>query len=206
MAKLRTQGMMIILSSPSGAGKSSLSKALVNQDGNLYLSVSATTRPARPGEIDGIDYHFLSKEQFDKSASDGVFLESAEVFGYNYGTIKTEVERRLYSGIDVMFDIDWQGAREISSRSSGNVVSIYILPPSLDVLKQRLTKRCQDDTATINKRMDRATEEISHYDEYDYVIINDDFEDALQKLQSIINAERCRRTRMDLISGFAQSF
>ncbi len=194
--------MMIIISSPSGAGKSSLSKALVAQDNNLYLSVSATTRPPRPGEVDGEDYHFMSKNHFNELVSQKAFLEYAEVFEYDYGTLASEVEDRLSNNIDVIFDIDWQGAQELRSKRPKDIVSIYILPPSLDILKERLTKRCQDDKFTINRRMARASEEISHYDEYDYVIVNDDFDDALQKLQSIITAERCKLERQDLVSNF----
>lgn len=202
---LRSQGIMVILSSPSGAGKSSLSKALVMQDRNTYMSVSATTRPIRPGEIDGTDYHFLLSDQFDKLEEENAFLERANVFGNRYGTILKEVDERLSKGIDVIFDIDWQGAETLRAKRPDKVVSIYILPPSINTLRDRLTTRRQDDEATIERRMKEALQEISHYGEYDYIVINDNFADALLNIQSIINAERSRRLRLDKLDNWVKN-
>jgi guanylate kinase len=202
---LRTHGIMLILSSPSGAGKSSLARALVAQDQNTHLSISATTRPPRPGEIDGKDYHFLTKENFETLVTGEDFLEHATVFQNHYGTLSKEVELYLDKGIDVIFDIDWQGATSLRKKKQKHVISIYILPPSMKVLKERLTKRCQDNTDTIVLRMKHADEEISHYHEYDYIVINDDFTKALMEIQSILNAERSNRLRMDRLEAFVKT-
>lgn len=202
---LRTQGIMVILSSPSGAGKSSLSRALVEEDPTLHLSISATTRPIRLGEIDGIDYHFLSDNEFHKKVSENAFLEYANVFGNNYGTLRSDVESYLDRSIDVVFDIDWQGAREIKEKIPDKTVLVYILPPSLEVLRSRLEKRNQDSLGTIEKRMAEAKNEMSHYDEYDYIVVNDDFETALSSIKNIICAERLRRSRLESVSRFVQS-
>ena len=196
---------MLILSSPSGAGKSSLARALVAQDPRTHLSISATTRTPRPGEIDGQDYHFLSKESFNTLVTGEAFLEHATVFQNNYGTLSKEVESYLDKGIDVIFDIDWQGATALRKKKPEHVVSIYILPPSMEALKERLIKRSGDNADTIALRMNQADEEISHYHEYDYIVINDDFTKALVEVQSILNAERSNRVRMDRLEGFVKA-
>lgn len=201
---LRSQGIMLILSSPSGAGKSSLARSLVQSDRNTKLSVSATTRPMRPGEVDGQDYHFITKDKFDSLASQDAFLERAAVFGNSYGTLAKEVDKYISLGRDVVFDVDWHGAQSLRSRKPDNVVSVYILPPSLSELKTRLSTRRQDDDETIERRMSEAQKEISHYPEYDYIIINDEFDEALFKVQSILSAERSRRIRLDLIKNIVK--
>lgn len=201
---LRSQGIMLILSSPSGAGKSSLARGLVNSDQNTHLSVSATTRTPRPGEIDGKDYHFFSRDKFDQLITEDAFLEHAIVFNNHYGTLSSEVESYLNQTIDVIFDIDWQGAQVLRSKKPNHVVSIYILPPSLKSLKERLTRRCQDKEDIIALRMAKADEEISHYDEYDYIVINDDFAEALKQVQAILSAERVKRARMNLLNDFVK--
>lgn len=202
---IRTQGIMLILSSPSGAGKSSLARALVQKDKNTHLSISATTRAMRPGEIDGKDYHFLSKEAFSELIAQDAFLEQANVFENHYGTLVREVEFYLDQAVDVIFDIDWQGAQTLRAKKPSHVVSIYILPPSMQALKERLTKRCQDNAETIKMRMSHASEEISHYNEYDYIVINDDFDKALMEVQSILTAERGNRVRLDGLKKFVKA-
>lgn len=202
VGSLRNQGIMVILSSPSGAGKSSLSKALVARNSNLHLSVSATTRQIRSGEIDGADYYFISNDDFASKISTDAFLEYAHVFGNNYGTLRSDVESYLNKSIDVVFDIDWQGAKLLREKVPENTVLIYILPPSLEVLRSRLEKRNQDSLLTIENRMAEAKNEISHYNEYDYIVVNDDFEVALSTIESIIKAERVRRTRLGLVDDF----
>ncbi len=199
---LRSQGIMLILSSPSGAGKSSLARALVAQDQNTHLSISATTRTPRPGEIDGKDYHFFDHNKFEQLIKENAFLEHAIVFNNHYGTLSSEVEAFLNQAIDIVFDIDWQGAQALRAKRPEHVVSIYILPPSLKSLKERLTRRCQDEDDIIATRMAKADEEISHYGEYDYIVINDDFAEALNQVQAILSAERVKKSRMNLIEHF----
>ncbi len=187
-------GTLFIISSPSGAGKSSLLTALLsryNSDGRMALSVSHTTRAMRPGEENGVHYHFVSKEEFQALITRDAFFEWAEVFGNYYGTSKELIEQALANGIDVFLDIDWQGARQIRELYR-DTQSIFVLPPSLPILEQRLIGRGQDSEEVIAKRMAQAVSEMSHYPEYDYLIINDDFELALQQLQSIVLAGRAK--------------
>ncbi len=187
-------GTLYIVSSPSGAGKSSLLSALLarfNDDQRMQLSISHTTRGMRPGEADGVHYHFVDKSEFQAQIDRGAFFEWAEVFGNYYGTSRETIERCLDQGIDVFLDIDWQGARQIRDQLP-EARSIFILPPSLPILEQRLHGRGQDSDEVIRHRMAQAVAEMSHYDEYDYLIVNDDFETSLQQLASIIRAERTR--------------
>lgn len=188
-------GTLFVISSPSGAGKSSLLSALLTQhntDHSMTLSVSHTTRQPRPGEENGIHYHFVAKEEFQQLIAREAFFEWAEVFGNYYGTSKELIEQSLHQGIDVFLDIDWQGAQQIR-KLYPETQSIFILPPSLPILEQRLVKRGQDSTDVIEKRMAQAVSEMSHYPEYDYLIINDDFEQSLQQLHSIVLASRAKR-------------
>ncbi len=205
-------GTLFILSSPSGAGKSSLLRALLqqhNKDDRLKLSVSHTTRHPRPDEKDGVDYHFVTHDVFMKLVAQDSFYEWAQVFGKCYGTHRDSIEETLKQGQDVLLDIDWQGARQIREKSS-NVTSIFILPPSLEVLQQRLVLRQQDSQEVIATRMKRAQDEISHYHEFDYVIVNEDFDQALQELYTIICAQRLsvgrqRKQQQDLIHNLIAS-
>lgn len=185
------KGTLFVVSAPSGAGKTSLVKALVDTNPGLDVSVSHTTRPQRPGEVNGVNYHFTSKEQFGEMLNNSAFLESAEVFGNLYGTSKDSVQQQLNSGKDVILEIDWQGAEQIR-RQMPEAVSIFILPPSEAVLRERLVGRGQDSEQVIQSRMDQATEQISHHVEFDYLIINDDFNTALEELRTLINSQRLR--------------
>lgn len=185
-------GTLFILSSPSGAGKSSLLRALLerhNDQGRLKLSVSHTTRAPRPKEQDGVDYHFTTQEQFMELVAQDAFYEWAQVFDRHYGTHQGNIDGMLSQGHDVLLDIDWQGARQVRTKAQ-RVVSVFILPPSVETLSKRLNERGQDDAAVIASRMQRARDEISHFDEFDYIIVNDDFEQALGELQAIITAQR----------------
>ena len=184
------------IASPSGGGKSSLIAALLERDDSVRLSVSHTTRPPRPGEVDGEHYHFVSEAEFEKLAEQGAFLEHARVFDNRYGTGRAAVEKQLAEGFDVLLDIDWQGARQVR-RSFAACRGIFILPPSMKVLHERLTARGQDDPAVIERRMRDARAEISHWDEFEFLVINDDFERALDDLQSIIHHDRPVRTEQD---------
>ena len=185
---------LFIVSAPSGAGKTSLVNALVTSLDQVVPSISYTTRPPRPGERDGADYHFISMAEFERMISAGAFLEHAQVFGNRYGTAQATVAAELAAGRDVVLEIDWQGARQIRARMPESV-SIFILPPSLPELERRLRSRESDDPETIRRRLDEAAAEMSHYPEYDYVIVNAVFERALPDLQSIIRAQRLRRAR-----------
>lgn len=193
-----------MLSSPSGAGKSTLARKLISSDPAIELSVSATTRPQRPGEVDGKDYHFVDVPTFKKMVSDGEFLEWAHVFGHRYGTPKAPVEKTLALGRDVLFDIDWQGTQQLYQEAGIDIVRIFILPPSIAALEQRLRKRGTDSDEVIADRMARAKSEIGHWDGYDYVIINDDIEACFTKVQNILAAERLRRSRQKGLIGFAR--
>lgn len=188
----RNKGLIIILSSPSGAGKSSLAKALLEIDNNLRLSISATTRKPRPNEQDGVNYYFKTKSEFEELVKQNQFLEHAKIYDNYYGTPKKHVENLLNQGLDVLFDIDWQGARSIKQNAI-NAVSIFILPPNLEVLEQRLRNRAADNEEAIQLRMASAQAEISHSNEYDHIITNDDFNDTLQQIHAIILEKRKKR-------------
>lgn len=189
------RGLMLVLSSPSGAGKTSICKKLLQQDTGLVLSVSATTRKRRPGEVEGKDYQFLSIQEFESRINKSQFLEYAKVFGNYYGTPAQLVEGTLKSGVDVLFDIDWQGTQQLKARARQDLVSVFILPPSIKELEKRLFKRAQDTSEVVANRMSKSASEMSHYPEYDYVIINHDLDKSVQQVQSILCAERSRRER-----------
>lgn len=196
------RGLMLVLSSPSGAGKTTLSRRLLESDRNISLSVSATTRAMRPGEVHGKDYHFLKMEEFEAWLGEGKFLEHAMVFGNRYGTPSHLVTDELGAGRDVLFDIDWQGTQQLKEKMRDDLVSIFILPPSHDELERRLKTRAQDSDEIVAGRMAKAADEISHWPEYDYVVVNADVEKALGDIQAILSAERLRRSRQTGISEF----
>jgi guanylate kinase len=189
------KGLMLVLSSPSGAGKTTLSRMLLQSDGNITLSVSATTREKRPAETEGIDYFFVDKANFLDLLENHEFLEHAKVFDNYYGTPKQFVTDNLLSGKDVLFDIDWQGTHQLTKVARDDLVTIFILPPSINELERRLLQRDQDSAEIVQKRMSQAKEEISHWNEYDYVIINDDLTASLATIQKILEIERIKRTR-----------
>jgi len=199
------RGLLVILSSPSGAGKSTLAKRLMRWDDTLRFSVSATTRAPRAGEVDGDDYLFTSEEVFRKWVADGEMLEHAHVFGNFYGSPKGPVEKAINAGRDILFDIDWQGAQQIRNSPLGlYTLSIFILPPSISELHRRLVARAQDDADVIAKRMQKSWDEISHWDGYDYVLVNDDLDATEDKLKTIISAERLKRTQQPQLSDIAR--
>jgi guanylate kinase len=189
------RGLMFALSSPSGAGKSTLARKLIEDDSNMALSVSATTRPQRGSEIDGREYKFMSREDFEQMADRGEFLEHAMVFGNHYGTPRAPVEALLIQGRDVLFDVDWQGARALRAAAPEDVVGIFILPPSMSELERRLHTRAEDSEETIAKRMARSADEIGHWEEYDYVLVNTLLEQTLAQTKQILAAERLKRHR-----------
>jgi len=199
------RGLMLVLSSPSGAGKTTLSRRLLDSDRNLTLSISATTRPSRPTEKDGVDYLFVSNEQFDRMVRGGEFLEQASVFDHRYGTPQRPVMEALAGGADVLFDIDWQGTQQLKERVREELVSVFVLPPSHAELERRLKARAQDSQDVVAKRMAKAADEISHWAEYDYVIINDDIDAAQAKITAILTAERQKRARQIGLSDFVRS-
>lgn len=201
---IHRRGLMLVLSSPSGAGKTTLSRRLLESDGEITMSVSATTRKPRPGEEDGKDYHFLTTEDFGVMRNKGEFLEHAKVFDNYYGTPKGPVEDALSAGRDVMFDIDWQGTQQLEESASSDLVKVFILPPSGHELEKRLNTRAQDPPDVVAGRMAKASDEISHYAEYDYIIVNDDVEKALAELTAILVAERVRRERRVGLRTFVQ--
>lgn len=196
---------MFVMSSPSGAGKTTLSRALLAEDSQITLSVSATTRPPRPGEIDGVDYYFVGPEQFQSMVDGDALLEWAHVFGNRYGTPRAPVETALAAGRDVLFDIDWQGTQQLQQTdAASDLVRVFILPPNLAELERRLTMRNTDHPEVIAGRMARARDEISHWGEYDYILVNDDAETCLGEIRSILKAERLRRKRQLGLAGFVR--
>ncbi|WP_375172922.1 guanylate kinase [Pseudooceanicola sp.] len=195
------RGLLIILSSPSGAGKSTLARRLREWDETIRFSVSATTRPPRPGEVGGKDYHFLSESEFKARVTDGGMLEHAHVFGNFYGSPKAAVEEAINAGQDVLFDIDWQGAQQIrNSALSDHTLSIFLLPPSITELHRRLMDRAQDSDEVIARRMQKSWDEISHWDAYDYVLVNDDLDTTETQLKAILTAARLRRTQQPMLT------
>ena len=201
---LQRRGLMFILSSPSGAGKTTIARKLLAHDAEIRMSVSVTTRPPRPGEVDGQDYIFASQAEFDRMVEDGQFLEWATVFGNSYGTPKAQVKAGIREGQDFLFDIDWQGTQQLYQKMETDVVRVFLLPPSIDELRRRLTGRGTDPAAVIQARMDRARAEISHWDGYDYVIVNDDIEACFAKVCEILAAERMKRARQTGLIGFVR--
>lgn len=199
------RGMMIVLSSPSGAGKTSLSRKLLEKNKNLFLSISFTTRPPRPLEVNESDYFFVNDEKFIDMLNKDEFLEHAKVFDFYYGTPKKPVMNALKSGKDILFDIDWQGTQQLMNSVQDDLVKIFVLPPSAKELEKRLLKRNQDTDETVKKRMSKASDEISHYAEYDYIIINEDFDESLEKINSILIAEGLKRTRQNKIQDVIKS-
>ena len=198
------RGLMLVLSSPSGAGKTTLSRMLLKADGHIDLSVSVTTRPQRPGEVDGRDYHFIDMVRFESMVKSGKLLEWAEVFGHRYGTPRIPVEKALRAGRDVLFDIDWQGTQQLREKARDDLVSVFILPPSVTELQRRLERRAQDSRAIIAGRMAKAAGEMSHWPEYDYVIVNRDKKDAFAEVRAILAAERLKRERQIGLSALVR--
>lgn len=198
------RGLLLVMSSPSGAGKTTLSRKLLAADPQITMSVSVTTRKPRPGEVDGRDYHFIAKPAFDKMAQGGELLEYAEVFGNSYGTPKKPVEEALAKGRDVLFDIDWQGTQQLAQSMADDLVRLFILPPTAESLRLRLIARAQDSASVVAKRMAEAAHEISHWPEYDYVIVNDEIEAAHAQIVAILTAERLRRRRRVGLTGFVR--
>ncbi len=198
------RGIIFALSSPSGAGKTTIARAVIDHVDNLEHSISYTSRPKRPGEKNGVDYHFVDKDTFDAHVSEDFFLEHARVFENHYGTPKHAVTEALIAGRDLVFDIDWRGVQQINQYKNQDVVSIFILPPDKKTLNERLLKRKQDNQEVIDLRMSRATQEMSHWTEYEYVIINDDLEKSITHVIAIIHAERLKRWRQGDLVSFVQ--
>ena len=201
---LARRGLMFILSSPSGAGKTTISRMLLAADEQIKLSVSATTRPPRPGEIEGVHYHFVDDATFDQMIEEDDFYEWAHVFGHRYGTPKGHIRAGLKDGQDFLFDIDWQGTQQLYQKDQQDVVRVFILPPSLTELRRRLEARAQDSEEVIDSRMERARAEISHWDAYDYVVINDDVQACFAKVSQILAAERMKRQRQTGLIPFVR--
>lgn len=201
---IERRGLMLVLSSPSGAGKTTLSRMLLTVERNIELSISVTTRPKRKGEVNGRHYHFIDRKKFDQMVKNGELLEYAEVFGNGYGTPRKPVERALKAGRDVLFDIDWQGTQQLREGARDDLVSVFLLPPSAGELARRLHTRAQDDKKVIKARMSKAADEMSHWAEYDYVVVNRDLDRAFGEVRSILAAERLKRERQTGLSAFVR--
>jgi len=202
--QIRRRGLMLVLSSPSGAGKSTISREILARDSGITMSVSATTRPKRPGEVAGRDYRFVDVAEFNMMVNRREFLEYAKVFGNYYGTPAAPVMEALGAGRDVLFDIDWQGTQQVAERARDDLVSVFILPPSTMELERRLRKRAQDPPEVVARRMAKAADEMSHYAEYDYIIVNRDVEESVAQVMAILQAERLRRDRMIGLGEFVK--
>jgi guanylate kinase len=198
------RGMMLVLSSPSGAGKTTLSRRLLANDPGIVLSISVTTRPPRAGEVDGRDYHFIDAARFEAMMRGGELLEWARVFDHSYGTPRRPVDDAITRGHDVLFDIDWQGTQQLRERARSDLVSVFVLPPSIEELERRLHRRAQDSHAVIAGRMAKAADEMSHWAEYDYVVVNRDLDRAFADIQAILAAERLKRERQTGLSAFVR--
>jgi guanylate kinase len=204
-SSISRRGLMLVLSSPSGAGKSSISRRLIKGDCHLHLSISATSRRRRPGEVEGVDYSFVSTDEFQLMVNQDAFLEYAKVFDHYYGTPKAAVEKKITEGKDVLFDIDWQGTQQMKARVRDDLVSVFILPPSIPDLEKRLKKRGQDSVEVVARRMAKASDELSHYPEYDYIIVNDNLDESVAAVEAILAAERLRRERQTGLPDFVKS-
>ena len=202
MTEIRRRGLMLALSSPSGAGKTTLTRKLLDSDANVTMSVSATTRARRPNEVEGRDYFFVAPDRFEQMVAASEFLEHATVFEHRYGTPRQPVLSALGRGRDVLFDIDWQGTQQLKEKAREDLVSIFILPPTHDELERRLRERAEDSDAVVAKRMAKAASEISHWPEYDYVIVNKELGRAVEQVRAILEAERARRTRLVGVGDF----
>jgi guanylate kinase len=202
--EIKRRGLMLVLSSPSGAGKTTISRALLKRDANIAMSVSVTTRPKRPGEVGGVDYSFLDATEFNLMVNRGELLEYAKVFGHYYGTPRTPVEKALGAGRDVLFDIDWQGTQQLKASARDDLVSVFILPPSTAELEKRLKTRAQDSAKVVAERMEKAADEMSHWAEYDYIIVNRNVEESVVRVQAILAAERARRDRQIGLNDFVK--
>jgi guanylate kinase len=202
--EIQRRGLMLVLSSPSGAGKTTISRRLLDIEADLVLSISATTRPMRPSEKDGVDYHFVDHATFDRMVAGAEFLEHAKVFDHQYGTPRGPVERWLADGRDVLFDIDWQGTQQLGESAPKDLVSVFILPPSMAALEQRLKTRAQDSAEVVARRMAKASDEMSHWFEYDYIIVNEDLEISIQRVRAILLAERLKRHRQVGLAEFVK--
>ncbi|WPZ33650.1 guanylate kinase [Thalassobaculum sp. OXR-137] len=198
------RGLMLVLSSPSGAGKTSISRKLLEREVDLSMSVSVTTRPRRPGEVDGQDYFFIDPTEFQLMANRNQLLEHAKVFGNYYGTPRGAVEQALAAGKDVLFDIDWQGTQQLAANARQDLVSVFILPPSTRELERRLRTRAQDSDEVVAQRMAKAADEISHYPEYQYIVLNDDIAASVEKIRAILHAERLKRERLVGLPDFVR--
>lgn len=201
---IKRRGLMFVLSSPSGAGKSTLSSWLLKKQANITMSVSATTRSPRPGEIHGRQYYFVGVGEFQRMVKNGEFLEHATVFDNYYGTPKEPVMEAMSNGLDVLFDIDWQGTQQLRAQAGEDMVSVFVLPPSREELERRLRKRAEDPPEVIAKRMAKAADEISHWPEYDYVVVNDDLESAEAQIEHILESERLKRLRQPGLVSFVE--
>ena len=201
----RRRGLLIVLSSPSGAGKSTISRMLLDADSGVTMSVSATTRPMRPGEVEGVDYHFVDDREFDRMIAADEFIEWAPVFDHRYGTPSAPIKAAMKQSRDVLFDIDWQGTQQLHAAMGEDLVRVFILPPSMAELERRLHTRGTDSDGVIAGRMRRAADEISHWAEYDYVLVNRDLDTAFAELVTILQAERLKRDRQPALTGFVRS-
>ena len=201
-ATIHRRGFLLVLSSPSGAGKTTITRRLLDRDPSLSLSVSVTTRPARPGEVEGRDYFFIDQPRFDTMVATGELLEHASVFGHNYGTPRRPIETALTAGRDIVTDIDWQGTQQLGATLPHDLVTVFVLPPSMAALEVRLRQRAQDSAAVVEGRMGKSAEEMSHWSEYDYVIVNRELDDSIAAVEAIVTAERLRRTRQLGLADF----
>ena len=202
---IKRRGLMLVLSSPSGAGKTTIARELMKLEANLVISVSSTTRAKRSSETDGTHYHFISEDRFEEMVGKGDFLEHATVFGHRYGTPRAPVEAALAEGRDVLFDIDWQGTQQLAEKARKDLVSVFVLPPSTAELERRLRSRAQDPEPVVRDRMAKAANEVSHWAEYDYILVNDDVAQSVARVQSILHAERLRRDRQIGLSDFVET-
>ena len=202
----RRRGLMLVMSSPSGAGKTSISRRVLELEPELALSVSVTTRPRRPGEAEGVHYHFLTPERFEAMVEGGELLEHARVYGHSYGTPRAAVERALAAGRDVLFDIDWQGAQQLREAAADDMVGLFVLPPSIPELERRLRARAQDPEETVRYRLAQVASDVTHWPEYDYVLVNKEFEASVAAVRAILAAERLRRKRQPVLTEFVRQF